>query len=76
MMQQRRPKGTLLKSPAKKAVANSLKGWLASLVSCVKILGNRQRTFQQLIDQGMHSEAEQALVEHQRTPRAFTFTFV
>jgi HemY protein len=67
IMMQQASKGNFAEIASKEGGAKLIESWLASPRSVRKDQGQQAAYIQQLIDQGMHSDAEQALVEHQRT---------
>ncbi|MEP7766308.1 hypothetical protein, partial [Sanguibacter sp. 26GB23] len=66
-MMQQASKGNFAEIASKEGGAKLIESWLASPRSVRKDPGQQAAYIQQLINQGMHSDAEQALVEHQRT---------
>jgi HemY protein len=67
LMMQQASKGNFAEIASKEGGAKLIESWLASARSIRKDPGQQAAYIQQLIDQGMHSEAEKALVEFQKS---------
>ncbi|MDP5129966.1 MAG: heme biosynthesis protein HemY [Paraglaciecola sp.] len=67
LMMQQASKGQFAEIASKEGGTKLIENWLASSRSVRKDPAQQAAYIQQLIDQGMHSEAEKALVEYQKS---------